>query len=193
MILERIRRAMTHRRRATIGLLISIVSMTLLRVVFDNGEDRISLISEAPLSTSSVESYSPKMSERDEVLFRLQQIMRIRDEAYGSRSAEMLSSIYSSDCPGLSSDKRAIEDLRARRFVWEGISTSIDVRSETKVNNRLWIVDALFRFDAIRVKTESGRLVRTEPSGIDLLRFTLVQPRDTHNWVLGVVSIPERP
>jgi hypothetical protein len=105
----------------------------------------------------------------------------------------MLSAIYSSDCPCLSSDKRAIEDLRARRFIWEGISTSIDARSETKVNNRLWIVNALFRFAAIRVKTESGRLVRTEPSGIDLLRFTLVQPRNTQNWVLGVVSIPEGP
>jgi hypothetical protein len=190
---ERIHSSMTHRHLAIAGLLILIVSVALLTVAFDKGKDGVGLQPEVPLPSYSIETFSPHMNERDEVVSRLQEIMRIRDSAYRSRSLEMLSTVYSSDCPCLSSDKRAIKELRAQHLVWEGISTSIDARSETRVNNRVWIINALFRFDAIRVKTESGSLVRTEPSGIDLLRFALVRPSNTHSWVLGVVSILEGP
>jgi hypothetical protein len=63
------RRAMTYRRRAMIGLLILIVSVTLLTVVFDNGEGGISLVPEAPLSASSIESYLPKMTNETRCYF----------------------------------------------------------------------------------------------------------------------------
>lgn len=184
---------MTYRHFAVIGSMALIVSVIYLAVAADNGKDGASLEAKAPLASYPRGISSSKIAERDEIVARLEEIMRIRDNAYRSRSVEMLSSIYSSDCPCLSNDKRAIKELRARHYVWEGISTSVDARSETKVNNRLWIVNALFRFGSIRVKTESGSLVRTEPSGVNLLRFTLVQPRNTHYWVLGVVSMVERP
>lgn len=43
-----------------------------------------------------------------EVASRLREILRIREAAYRSRNPDLLRSIYSSDCPCLASDEKAI-------------------------------------------------------------------------------------
>ena len=101
----------------------------------------------------------------------------------------MLTAIYSSDCPCMASDKRAIEELLDHRHIWDGISTSIEVRSVSRVNERLWLVVALFRSKALSIKTEHGKLVRTEPAGSDLFRFTLVKANEGTSWLLGLASV----
>jgi hypothetical protein len=120
---------------------------------------------------------------------RLREILLIREEAYRSRNTDMLTTIYSSDCPCMASDQRAIEELLDHGYVWDGIATSIDVRSVRRVNGRLWLVVALFRSEALSIKTERGKLVRIEPAGSDLFEFTLVKPNEGAGWLLGLASI----
>jgi hypothetical protein len=128
--------------------------------------------------------------ERD-VASRLQEILHIREKAYRIRNPEMLRYIYSQDCPCLASDERAINELIDRNHVWRGIDTSIDVRSERRISERLWVVTAIFRSSPLRVETENGELVHTEPAGNDQFQFTLVKPRDGDQWLLGLATVLE--
>jgi hypothetical protein len=89
----------------------------------------------------------------------------------------------------MASDQRAIEDLLDHGYVWDGISTSIEVRSVSKVSERLWLVVALFRSGALFIKTERGKIIRIEPAGSDLFEFTLVKPSDGASWLLGLASV----
>ena len=68
---------------------------------------------------------------------------------------------------------------------------SIKVMSINKVNERLWIVVALLRSKALRIETIDGRLIRTEPTGSDLYKFTMVKPPGEKQWLLGSVSDAE--
>lgn len=101
----------------------------------------------------------------------------------------MLTAIYSIDCPCMASDQRAIGELLDHEYVWDGISTSIEVRSVSKVSERLWLVVALFRSGVLSIKTEHGKLIRIEPAGSDLFEFTLVKPNEGSNWLLGMASV----
>jgi hypothetical protein len=101
----------------------------------------------------------------------------------------MLTTIYSSDCPCIASDQRAIEELLDHEHVWDGISTSIEVRSVRRVSERLWLVVALFRSGVLSIKTEHGKLIRIEPAGSDLFEFTLVKPNEGSSWLLGLASV----
>jgi hypothetical protein len=181
---------MTSRQLTAIALLASVVSVAFLVSIFatpDGDPDvvpRRSPSSSASFSTSA----SSTIPQRDEVVSRLREILRIREEAYRSRSPEMLTTIYSSDCPCMASDQRAIEELLDYGHVWDGISTSIEVRGVNRVNERLWLVVALFRSGALSIRTEHGKLVRIEPAGSDLFEFTLVKPNDGTSWLLGLAS-----
>jgi hypothetical protein len=138
--------------------------------------------------TSVSEGRSSRPTQGSEVVSRLREILRIREEAYRSRSPEMLHSIYSNDCPCLRNDEKAISELLSREHIWEGITTSIDVQSVVKVNDYIWIVRALFRSEPLSILAKDGKLVRTEPAGSDLFVFTLVKPQEDQEWVLGSVS-----
>lgn len=85
-------------------------------------------------------------------------------------------------------DERAIIELLDRKHRWRGITTAIEVRSVTRINDRLWVVVALLKSKALRIEKEDGRLIRIEPAGSDLFEFTLVKPRGTDQWLLGLVS-----
>ena len=123
-----------------------------------------------------------------EIVSRLRDILRIREEAYRLRSPEYLRSIYSSDCPCLMNDERAIKELLDRNYRWRGIATSIEVRRVTRINNQLWIVVAVLKSKALRIERGDGRLIRIEPAGNDLFQFALVRPRGAEQWLLGLVS-----
>ena len=91
----------------------------------------------------------------------------------------------------MASDHRAIEELLDRGQVWDGIATSIEVRSVSKVNEHMWLVVALFRSETLSIKTEQGKLIRIEPAGSDLFEFTLVKPNEGASWLLGLASVLE--
>jgi hypothetical protein len=182
---------MTSRQLTAIALLASVVSVAFLTSVFTTPDRHLDAVPRrSPSSwTSSSASASSTIPPRDEVVSRLREILRIREEAYRSRSTEMLTTIYSSDCPCMASDQRAIEELLDHEHVWDGISTSIEVRSVRRVSERLWLVVALFRSGVLSIKTEHGKLIRIEPAGSDLFEFTLVKPNEGSSWLLGLASV----
>ena len=181
---------MMSRHRIVIVSVISLLPVALLCRVLLTGEDNEVQVSKAPASASS-RAVKVHTRPQDVIVSRLREILRIREEAYRSRNADLLHSIYSIDCPCLQSEERAITGLLDRGYVWDGISTSLHVRSVKRVNNRMWIILALFSSKVLRIETESGRLVRQEQAGTDLFEFTLVKPRETEQWVLGRASVPE--
>jgi hypothetical protein len=180
---------MTSRQFTAIALLASVLTVALLVPVW-MAPDRD--IDSAPHSSpSSVVSASSTIPTRDEVVWRLREILRIREQAYRLRSTELLATIYSTDCPCMASDQKAIEELLNQGHIWDGIATSIDIRSARRVNERLWLVVGLFRSETLSIKTEHGELIRTEPAGSDLFECTLVNSNDTTKWLLGLASILE--
>jgi hypothetical protein len=181
---------MTSRHRVVTGSVVFLLSVTFLSYVLLTGEDKEVQVPKASTSAPS-EVVMARGRPEDEVVYRLREILRIREQAYRSRTPELLHSIYSSDCPCLLSEERAITELLDRGYVWDDIATSIDVRSVRKVNSRLWIVVARFSSKVLRIETESGKFVGQEQAGTDLFEFTLVKPRETQQWLLGLVSIVE--
>ena len=184
---------MTSRQILTIvGLLAALVSMAIFMSRIETDGSAVGA------SLGTFPSSTPRVGElistsQVEIISRLREILRIREEAYRSRSRDMLASIYSRDCPCLASDGKAIDDLLRMKRIWDGVETSIEVHAATKVNERLWTVVGSFRSETLFVRTEGGTLVRTEPAGRDNFRFTLVKLQDEQEWLLGLVSDLEGP
>lgn len=123
-----------------------------------------------------------------ELVDRLREILARRESAYGQRDPGLLKTIYTADCPCLKSDSNAIRELISQDYIWVGGGTSIDVRRLERVTARMWIVVADFTSEALRIETESGRLVRAEPRGSDLFQFVLARPMGSTQWLLGRAS-----
>ena len=153
-------------------------------------DDKRALTTREPIESSSSAAARSTTTPR-QLVSRLREILRIRESAYRSRNPDLLRSVYSSDCPCLASDEKAIYELLRRAYVWDGIETSVEIRRVTKLHERLWTVTALFRSETLRIETEDGKLVRKEPAGSDLFEFTLVKPRYAHRWLLGRASVVE--
>jgi hypothetical protein len=173
-----------------IGLAASLVATLLVTISIANEDDKLTLTPPEALKPSSSATVRSTTTPT-EVASRLREILQIREVAYRSRDPELLRSIYSSDCPCLASDEKAIYELLQRAYIWDGIETSIEIRRVTRLHERLWTVTALFRSETLRVETEDGKLIRKEPAGSDLFEFTLVKPRDAHRWLLGRASVVE--
>jgi hypothetical protein len=152
-----------------------------------------SLQSSKPSSTAApAEITTTTLSSRSEVVARLQEILRIRAEAYRSRDANLLESIYTADCPCLESDRRRIQQLLRDSVIWRGVSTTIRVTKAEPVNDRLWIVTGIIDGAEFRIERESGVLVREVPKAQDLGRFALTRPMDQAVWLLGRASFIQR-
>lgn len=128
------------------------------------------------------------VDEKEELVSRLEEILAIREQAYRSRDPRILDEIYTVDCPCRKSDSNAIRELIKENYVWVGGETSIRVRRAERVNERMWIIVADFRSDALRIETESGRLIRSESQGQDLFEFVLAKPVGSTRWLLGRAS-----
>jgi hypothetical protein len=128
------------------------------------------------------------LNPEQEVVARLREILRVRDEAYRNRKAGMLADIYASDCPCLRGDSRAIKELLQKGHIWVGEPSSISVRDTQRVTDRLWIVVAMFRVPILRVETTSGQLIERFPAENNLFRFALVRMTNKDPWLLGRAS-----
>jgi hypothetical protein len=179
----------TSRRLITIGRAASLAAL-LVSITIAGEDDKLTLTTPESLEPSSSATGRSATTPR-EVASRLREILRIREAAYRSRNPDLLRSIYSSDCPCLASDEKAIYELLQRAYMWDGVETSIEIRRVDKLHERLWTITALFRLETLRIETENGKLVRKEPAGSDLFEFTLVKPRDAHRWLLGRASVVE--
>jgi hypothetical protein len=144
----------------------------------DEGSDAPTL--QAPTTTS--------IDPQTELVDRLEEILARREAAYDQRDPDILKEIYTVDCPCLKSDYNAIRELISEDYVWVGGETSIDVRRLEQVTERMWIIVADFTSEALRIETESGRLVRAEPRGSDLFQFVLARPMGSTQWLLGRAS-----
>jgi hypothetical protein len=185
---------MTPRQLLTvIGLLAALVSLTIFVTLIETDESAGVLTpGTSPSSAPTIGKLS--FTSQTEIISRLREILRIREEAYRSRRSDMLASSYSRDCPCLLSDGNAIDELLRKKRTWDGVGTSIEVRGATKLSERVWTVVGLFRSETLYVRTEDGRLVETEPAGNDLFRFTLVKPQGgEQSWLLGLVSTLQGP
>jgi hypothetical protein len=144
-----------------------------------------------PASSVPPTTTSPTTTTIDtktEVVARLREILRVRDRALQDRNADLLSDVYTVDCPCLEGDRNAIKELADKDYRLVGGATSIRVRRTERVTERLWLVIADFESAPLRVETAGGVLVRQEPAGSDLFQFALAKPVANTEWLLGRAS-----
>jgi hypothetical protein len=142
--------------------------------------------SSAPSATAAATTTT--IDPRTEVVARLKEILKVRDAAYEQRQAELLKTIYTSDCPCLTGDGNAIKQLLKDKAVRVGASRSIRVKKLERVNERLWIVIAIFDGSPFRIETESGQLIRSVEGKSELFRFVLARNVASSEWLLGYAA-----
>lgn len=126
--------------------------------------------------------------EDEEVVARLREILRVRDRAYRERDVDLLTEVYTTDCPCLRGDRGAIRQLLRDNAVWIGASTSVRIRTVEKVSDRMWIVVADFIGSPFRIETESGDLIRVVEGRSELFRFALARTTPDTNLLLGFAA-----
>jgi hypothetical protein len=124
-----------------------------------------------------------------EVVTRLREILRVREEAFTKRDASLFNQVYTSDCPCLKAGREAIATLVKENVVWRGRSISVLVQSSQRINDRLWEVVAVFTSEPFRIETEDGTLIRTASAERITYRFLLFRPSEGEQWLLGNASI----
>ena len=135
--------------------------------------------------TGSETTTRPAGQDGEEILNRLREILKVRDEAYQQRRASLLDSIYTPDCPCRAADTLAIQQLlRDRQLQVGGVTEVVDPVAQ-RVSERQWVVTAVLRTSQLQVRSESGQVLRTEPPDANRWRFALVLPPRGHAWLLG--------
>ena len=177
---------------ATVVALLVVTAVVAVLMTRGDGEAAGSTVPEPSSSQTTSSPTTTTIDTRTEVVARLREILRVRDRALETRNASLLSSIYTVDCPCLQGDRDAIRRLRQSREVWRGVATSISVQKLEKVNERLWVVNALFVAAPFQVENESGDFIRNNPGERNLTRFALARPVGHEEWLLGHVSLIER-
>jgi hypothetical protein len=129
------------------------------------------------------------LDERAEVVARLREILRIRDEAYERRDEVLLQSIYTDDCPCLRSDREIIEDLRKNGQIWVSSVTTMKVEKLERVTSRQWIIVGVLTALPFHIKDESGRLIEKVPQESNSVRLALAKPVSSKIWLLGNASL----
>jgi hypothetical protein len=175
------------RRLVTTGLLAAVLLVALFGAFLWTRQEDKRVTSPSTATPSSVEALptSTTRDTRDEVVERLQQILRVRDKAFRERNAEILEELYTTDCPCLEGDRNAIRELTENNYHVVGGTTSVRVRRIERVTDRAWLVIGDFRSAPLRIEAEDSRLIREEPAGSDLFQFALSKPTGSQEWLLG--------
>jgi hypothetical protein len=170
-------------------LVIAIVSLLAQRT--RPGEGSGSSVTTPVNEPGSTTAPSSTVGTREEVIARLHQIFRIRDQAIQARNPLPLQDIYTIDCPCLEGDQQLIGRLKEERLRWLGIKVSLQIQDVERVNDRLWIVSALVRTSSFKILRASGAIVREVPPGQEHSRFALAKPIGQEGWMLGQASVIE--
>jgi hypothetical protein len=175
----------TQRRRFVFVILIAGLVVAVGVIALTQRSDPASTSApSAPVSTATLNVTTTTIGEREEVVTRLRTILRVRDRAYRERDADLLREVYTTDCPCLRGDGRAIEQLIKDDAVWVGASTSIEVKEIERASDRLWVVVATFIGSPFRIETESGNLIRSVEGRSEPFRFALARD-ESHELLLG--------
>jgi hypothetical protein len=170
---------------AAVALLVVVVVVT---VVVNRSDEVTHSPASEPSSPRATAAPTTTINIQTEVVARLREILKVRDNAFHSRDPDLLSAIYTVDCSCLEGDTNAIRELLTKNYRLIGGATSIRVRRIERVNGRLWLVIADFRSAPLRIETQGGALVRQEPAGSNLFQFALAKPTDATEWLLGRAS-----
>jgi hypothetical protein len=184
-------RGPAHRAAWVAAIAVALLVMVAVAAVLVTRGDGQAAGSPSPTPSSPQPTASPTTTTLDpqtEVVARLREILRVRDQALHDRNAGLLSAVYTVDCPCLEGDTNAIEELVGKHYRLVGGATSIRVRRIERVTGRLWLVIADFGSAPLRIETEGGEVVRREPAGSDLFQFALAKPVDATEWLLGRAS-----
>ncbi len=164
------------------------ITVVALLVVDRNDEVAATSPSASPRQTSLATTTTTIHNTKAEVTARLGEILQVREKAFAERDASLFEDVYSSDCSCLEAGRKAIAALKREKVLWRNRSTSIEVQSARKVNDKLWEVVAVFVSNAFRIETEQGQLVREAPAERVRYRFLLVRGSDSDLWRLGSAS-----
>jgi hypothetical protein len=179
----------SHRTTWAAAITAALLAVAVAAFLATRGDDQpaasLPLVSSSPPPTVAA---TTTLDTRTEVVARLREILKVRDTAYGQRQAELLKTIYTSDCPCLAGDGNAIKQLLKDKAVWVGASTSIRVKKLERVNERLWVVIAIFDGSPFRIETESGQLIRSVNGKSELFRFVLAKTLASSEWMLGYAA-----
>jgi hypothetical protein len=173
---------------ATVVVLLVVAAVAAVLMTRSDGEAAGSPSSVPSIPPTTASLTTTTVDTETEVVARLREILRVRDVAYLQREAELLKTIYTSDCPCLAGDGNAIKQLLKDKAVWVGASTSIRVEKLERVNERLWIVIAIFDGAPFRIETESGQLIRSVEGKSELFRFVLAKTATHSEWMLGYAA-----
>jgi hypothetical protein len=165
------------------GLAIAAVVIALAR----GSEPAAKAPASAPTS-SGIAPTTTSITEEDEVVARLREILKARDRAYRDRNVDLLKEVYTSDCPCLRGDGDAIRQLLKDDAVWIGASTSVRINRLEKENDRLWVVVADFIASPFRIETESGDLIRAVDKRSEPFRFVLTRKSAGESLLLGFAA-----
>ena len=171
-----------------VALLVVTVVVAVLMTRSD-GEAAGSTVPEPSSSQTTASPTTTTIDTRTEVVARLREILRVREEAFARRDASLFNEIYSDDCPCLKAGRDAIAALVKENVVWKGRSVSILVQSTQRINDQLWEVVALFTSKPFRIETEEGALIRSAPAERIRYRFLLFRPVGGEQWLLGNASV----
>ena len=149
-----------------------VVALTVIAVARRSDSEAIGS-SSASTAAPGVEATTTTIGESEEAVTQLRAILKVRDQAYRERDVDLLTEVYTTDCPCLRGDRGAIQQLLKDHAVWVGASTSVQIRDVEKVNDRLWIVVANFIGSPFRIETESGVLIRAVEGRRELFRFAV--------------------
>jgi hypothetical protein len=176
----------TQRRVFVLAVLISGLAIAVVALAQVRSSDPATP-APSTLTSTTVDITTTTIGEREKVVARLRAILRLRDRAYRERDIGLLREIYTTDCPCLRGDGRAIQQLIKDDAVWVGASTSVHVQSFQKVSDRLWIVEASFIGSPFRIETESGSLIRAVEGRSEPFRFALAKT-DSSELLLGFAA-----
>jgi hypothetical protein len=183
----------TSRRAAVAAIAAALLLVVAVVAVFatrGDGDAAGSTAPEPPPSqTTTAAATTTTIDTETEVVARLREILRVRDQAILSRNASLLSKIYTVDCNCLRDGQASIRRLIQEKVVWKGLSTRLIVQQTQPVNDRLWLVTGVLTTPAVRVEDESGSLLRVIPPEHNQLRFAVAKPSDVDAWLLGHVSL----
>jgi hypothetical protein len=175
-----------YRRPVQVGLVVVVVTSSLLGVVLLTGEDKSGVAIPTSLQSSTdAQATSTTRNTRVEVIERLREILRIRDEAFRERNPDILRDVYTTDCPCFEGDRNAIKELADNDYQLVGGATSIQVKEARQINGKLWLIIADFQSAPLRIEAKDRRLIREEPKGSDLFQFALSRPSGSSEWLLG--------
>ena len=174
------------RRGMVLAILIGGIAVAVAVVVLNaRGTPEAASSSSVPASPSTANATTTTIEAGSEVVGRLRDILGVRDRAYRERDADLLKGVFTTDCPCLKGDRKAIDQLLKDDAVWVGASTAIRVKNIEQVNDRLWIVTATFEGSPFRIETESGQLIRAVEGRSEPFRFALARTAPGTKLLLG--------